>query len=216
MKLKYMFVFLMFGMLLMFFVGSSFALDEETINEIEMLENKELDIKLENIEDYDEVHKFIDLIDDSLIPTASFNMSDVLNDNYDFLSVFAINFILNNEEYYKNDIVYGENYVYDSYGYKYETNKYIDINKIYDITYNILGKKDYYIVNDYLKIENNLVPLLLLNNYSFLMEIDSIVDIVKFSEKYEVIVKYKDIDITYKYIFEKLNDNYIINNILVY
>ena len=199
----------------MFFVGSSFALDEETINEIEMLENKELDIKLENIEDYDEVHKFIDLIDDSLIPTASFNMSDVLNDNYDFLSVFAINFILNNEEYYKNDIVYGENYVYDSYGYKCETNKYIDINKIYDITYNILGKKDYYIVNDYLKIENNLVPLLLLNNYSFMMEIDSIVDIVKFSEKYEVIVKYKDIDITYKYIFEKLNDNYIINNRLV-
>jgi len=215
MKLKYMFVFLMFGMLLTFFVGSSFALDEETIDSLETIGNNELNISLNDINNKEEVYRFIDLIDDSLIPTASFNMSDKLNDNYDFLTIFAINFILNNEEYYKNDIVYGESYVYSN-DVNIKTNKYINIDKLYDVTYNILGKKDYYIVNNYLKVENDFIPLLLVDSYPFIMEIDNVDDVVKFSNNYEVLVKYKDMDMTYKYIFEKNDNGYYISNIVVY
>lgn len=215
MKLKYMFVFLMFGMLLTFFVGSSFALDEETIDSLETIGNNESNISLNDINNKEEVYRFIDLIDDSLIPTASFNMSDKLNDNYDFLTIFAINFILNNEEYYKNDIVYGESYVYSN-DVNIKTNKYINIDKLYDVTYNILGKKDYYIVNNYLKVENDFIPLLLVDSYPFIMEIDNVDDVVKFSNNYEVLVKYKDMDMTYKYIFEKNDNGYYISNIVVY
>lgn len=213
MKIKYMIIFVVFGLILTFCINNSFALDEEMIEKLNNVETENLNITLENIEDTEEVYKFIDLIDNSLIPTATFDMSDTLNDNYDFLTIFAINFILNNEEYYKDNIIQKENYIYND---TYITNKYIDINNIYDITYNILGKKNYYIINEYLEVENNLIPLLLIEEYSFMMELDKIENIVKFANNYEVSVKYKNIDLTYKYIFEKMDNIYIINNIQVY
>ena len=49
-----------------------------------------------------------------------------------------------------------------------------------------------------------------------MMELDKIENIVKFANNYEVSVKYKNIDLTYKYIFEKIDNIYIINNIQVY
>ena len=142
-------------------------------------------------------------------------MSNTLNDNYDFLTIFAINFILNNEKYYKNDIVLGDYYTYNDGYNTYTTNKYINIDIIYDITYNILGKNNYYIINDYLTIENNLLPLLLIKDYQFFMDIEEIIDIVKFSNNYEVSVKYKNMDLIYKYIFEEENNQLIIKNIEV-
>lgn len=216
MKLKYIIIILVLELLFIFIIDNSYALDEDTINNLEEVNNLVLDIKLENIDNKEEIYNFIDLIDDSLIPTATFNMSDKLNDNYDFLTNFAINFILNNEEYYKDNIVVGEEYIYNTEYSNYTTNKYIDINTIYDITYNVLGKKNYYIVNDYLTIENNLVPLLLIEEYPFFMEIEQIIDIIKFSNNYEILIKYKDIDLTYKYIFEKIDNNYIVSNLEVY
>lgn len=216
MKLKYIIIILVLELLFIFIIDNSYALDEDTINNLEEVNNLVLDIKLENIDNKEEIYNFIDLIDDSLIPTATFNMSDKLNDNYDFLTNFAINFILNNEEYYKDNIVVGEEYIYNTEYSNYTTNKYIDINTIYDITYNVLGKKNYYIVNDYLTIENNLVPLLLTEEYPFFMEIEQIIDIIKFSNNYEILIKYKDIDLTYKYIFEKIDNNYIVSNLEVY
>lgn len=216
MKLKYIIIILVLELLFIFIIDNSYALDEESINKLEEINNLVLDISLENIDNEEEIYKFIDLVDDSLIPTATFNMSDKLNDNYDFLTIFAINFILTNKEYYKNNILVGEEYIYNTEYSQYITNQYIDINVIYDITYNIFGKKNYYIVNDYLKTENSLIPLLLTEEYPFFMEIEKIIDIVKFSNNYEVSIKYKDMDLTYKYIFEKVDNNYIISNLEIY
>lgn len=212
MKIKYLTIIFTAILIIIFLLNKSYALDEETI---ENITNKELNISLKNINNPSEVYNFIDLIDDSLLPTATYNMSDKLNDNYDFLTIFAINFILNNEEYYKDSIITKEDYTYTINNNTYTTNKYIDINKIYDITYNILGKNNYYILNDYLKIEDNIVPLLLLDKYPFIMELETISNVVYFSNNYEISVKYKNTDLTYKYIFEKLDDQYIINNILI-
>lgn len=213
MKFKYLIIVLLLELLFIFIIDNSYALDEETINNI----SNNLDITLEKENDENilknNIYNFIDLIDDSLIPTASFSMSSTLNENYDFLTIFAINFILNNEEFYKEDIVIGEDYIYN-YGYgSYSTNKYIDINIIYDITKNIFGKDNYYIINDYLNIENNLVPLLLPDNYTFFMELDKIIDVVKFSNDYQVLLKYKDVDFVYKYIFEEKDNILFIKNI---
>lgn len=216
MKIKYILVFFITIFLIVFALKKSYALDENTIEELINNDEINLDIILDNIDDTEEVYNYIDLIDDSLIPTASFNLSDKLNDNYDFLTIFAINFILNNEEYYKNDIIIEKDYIYNDGINKYVTNKYIDINKLYNITYNILGKKDYYIINDYLKVNDNVIPLLLINDYSFMMELEKIIDIYNQNNKYEVLVKYKNFDLIYKYVFEKTLDRYIINNIEVY
>ena len=216
MKIKYILVFFITIFLIVFALKKSYALDENTIEELIDNDEINLDIILDNIDDTEEVYNYIDLIDDSLIPTASFNLSDKLNDNYDFLTIFAINFILNNEEYYKNDIIIEKDYIYNDGINKYVTNKYIDINKLYNITYNILGKKDYYIINDYLKVNDNVIPLLLINDYSFMMELEKIIDITNQNNKYEVLVKYKNFDLIYKYVFEKTLDRYIVNNIEVY
>ena len=186
-------------------LNNSYALNEEEINNI-----SKLDIMLEQ-NDNASIYDYIDLIDDSLIPTATFNMSNKLNENYDFLTIFAINFILNNEEYYKDKILIGNEYIYNDY----TTNKYIDIKEIYDITSNILGKRDYYIISDYLKVENDLIPLLLIRDYSFNMEIEEIINVNSVENALEVLVKYKNIDLIYKYVLEKQEDKYIISNIEV-
>ena len=186
-------------------LNNSYALNEEEINNI-----SKLDIMLEQ-NDNASIYDYIDLIDDSLIPTATFNMSNKLNENYDFLTIFAINFILNNEEYYKDKILIGNEYIYNDY----TTNKYIDIKEIYDITSNILGKRDYYIISDYLNVENDLIPLLLIRDYSFNMEIEEIINVNSVENALEVLVKYKNIDLIYKYVLEKQEDKYIISNIEV-
>ena len=186
-------------------LNNSYALNEEEINNI-----SKLDIILEQ-NDNASIYDYIDLIDDSLIPTATFNMSNKLNENYDFLTIFAINFILNNEEYYKDKILIGNEYIYNDY----TTNKYIDIKEIYDITSNILGKRDYYIISDYLNVENDLIPLLLIRDYSFNMEIEEIINVNSVENALEVLVKYKNIDLIYKYVLEKQEDKYIISNIEV-
>lgn len=217
MKSKYIIVIGTILLIVTFVLKNSYALNEEELNNLNTLNQNNLDITLEytenEIELNDNIYNFINLIDDSLIPTATFNMSDSLNNNYDFLTIFAINFILNNEQYYKDEIIIGQEYTYNDGYNNYTTNKYINLDTIYDITYNILGKNNYYIINDYLKIENNLVPLLLLKEYNFFMELEKIEDIVKFSNNYEVSVKYKDIDLIYKYIFENIDNKLILSNI---
>lgn len=217
MKSKYIIVIGTILLIVTFVLKNSYALNEEELNNLNTLNQNNLDITLEytenEIELNDNIYNFINLIDDSLIPTATFNMSDSLNNNYDFLTIFAINFILNNEQYYKDEIIIGQEYTYNDGYNNYTTNKYINLDTIYDITYNILGKNNYYIINDYLKIENNLVPLLLLKEYNFFMELEKIEDIVKFSNNYEVSVKYKDIDLIYKYIFENIDNRLILSNI---
>lgn len=217
MKLKYLVVICGVLLLTIFAIDNSYAIDDKEINNIEDLK---LDITLE----YDEnevilnnnIYNFIDLVDDYLIPTATFNMSDKLNENYDFITIFAINFILNNEEYYKNSIILGEEYIYDDGYNTYKTNKYVDVNVLYDITYNILGKKNYYIINDYLNTENNLVPLLLIDSYDFSMNLKELVSIEKNNSKYIVSVKYDNMDLIYKYTFEIMDNMLIISNLEVY
>jgi len=147
---------------------------------------------------------FINLIDDSLFAMSSFDMSDTLNENYDFLTTFAISLILNNEINYNDKIVYGNEYIYeDSYGNVYSTDKYVSLDVLYDITNNVFGKSNYVIINDYLNVEDNLIPLLLIKDNVSFMEIQEIIDVTVFANQLSVYVKYRDID--YEYIYSFLN-----------
>lgn len=195
-------IFIGIGILLIILIFSKGTLSsEETIEKFNLTLEYNTD---ENIFK-NNIYNFIDLVDDSLIPTSSFLQSSQLNENYDFLTNFAILFILNNEDKYIDKITYLDEYVYvDDYGNVYSTNKYVSVETIYEITSNVLGKDYYYIYNEQLSESDELIPLLLIDNYSFFMEIDEIIDIVKFSSGYNVYVSYKDMD--YKYVY-RLEDN---------
>ena len=163
-----------------------------------------------------DLYNYIDLIDNSLFAMSSFNMSDTLNENYDFLIDFAISFILSNEEQYKDDIIIGEEYVYiDDFGNKYTSNRYVNIELIYDITNSIFGKRDYVVINEQINVNNDLVPLLLIKDNVSFMDISEISDYSLFGNKYNVYVKYRDIDLEYIYVFDNIDGRLILNNVLV-
>ena len=196
------------------FVGNrgSFAYDNviEDSFDIDLVYNEDKNIFVNDL------YNYIDLIDNSLFSMSSFSMSDVLNENYDFLTNFAISFILENEAIYGEEIILGEDYTYtDSFGNRYTTNKYVDVGLIYDITDRIFGKRDYVIINEQLNTTNNLIPLLLIKDNSSFMEIEGIKDYILFSNRYNVYVRYKDIELEYIYVFENKDDRLVLSNVLI-
>jgi len=161
-----------------------------------------------------ELYNYIDIVDDSLVVNSSFNISDKLNENYDFLTNFAISFILDNWEYY--DIVYGDEYVYrDLYGNEFRTNKYINIDKIYEITNQVFGVSYYYILNDYIELDGDMLPLLRLEDRDFDVIIDDILGIDRHDDYIDVIVRYIDNDLKYVYKFEYVDNRLVIGDLIV-
>lgn len=194
-----------------FIAGSSFAMpDTDTYNNfnLELVNSSDMEILKTDI------INFIDLIDDNLIPNTSFNFSSKLNENYDFLTKFAISFILDNSNNY--DIKILDNYIYnDEYGNRYSTNKYVSVDALYDVTNSVFGVEYYYILNDYLEPNNGMIPLIKLNDYSFNMNIEEIISMNDMGNYLDVVVKYDGIDLDYIYTFNKLDNKLYISNLSV-
>jgi len=158
----------------------------------------------------DEIKNFIDLIDENIIVNSSFNLSDVLNENYDFLTRFVISFVLDNPEYF--DIVYGNNYIYeDEYGRRYTTNKYISVDALYDITNKIFGVEYYYVLDRNLVV-NEMIALVDFpdNDREINMEIDNINYVDVGNGNYDVYVGYIDYEFDYVYTFNIIDDNRLV------
>ena len=187
---------------------SSYA-KEEDINNIsfELYDNENIEILEDNI------RYFIDLVDKDIILNSSYNFSSNLNENYDFLTKFAISFVLNNESYF--DITYGDNYNYiDDYGIQYVSNKYINIQDIYNVTNKIFGINYYYITDDNLIIDNDMVLLVDFDKKDMEMILEDIINIDVSDNYYDVYVKYMNNDLVYVYRFEKtLNNRLYISNL---
>ena len=208
MKLKYLIIFFLALLLtgIIFILKSTYSKGEEVIEK-----QNDLILKFDESNLEENFYNYIDLIDGSLIPTSSFIMSSILSDNYDFLSIFAIDFILKNIDNYLDDIIVMDNYTYKNYS----TNKYVKKDVIYKITNEVFNKKDYLIINDYLNLSNDMVPLLLIDNYDFNMKIDKIINIESNNDTYIVNVKYIDNDLIYKYVFERKEDRLILKTLEV-
>ena len=91
----------------------------------------------------EDLQVYIDFVDDYIIPNSSYEMSCYLNENYDFLVYFAMDYILDNYEYYSEKIIYKGN------------NKYISIEEVYNITDKYFGVRDFYILIDGAKLYIN-------------------------------------------------------------
>lgn len=103
-------------------------------NNLMYVEDKEIMLK--------ELNNYIDSIDNILIPTTSYTYSNILTENYDFLVRYAVNYIIDNKDIYKDNIIKKEDKKYISKEYIYEvTNKYFNITNFYIEEENILLEK---------------------------------------------------------------------------
>lgn len=145
------------------------------------------------------IKEYISIIDNYLIPNSSFDMSYYLDENYDFLVNFAIDYILGNIEYYQSDLVIIDN------------EKYIDIENIYNITDKYFGVRDFYILNGNIKGE-----YIELANYNELEFNLSIIDVEVISNSDEIVasVLYEN-NVKYNYLFDDVNGVLKIKNIEV-
>lgn len=156
-------------------------------------------LKYNNNEDVtkDNIYNFISYYDDYLIPNTSYNLSNVLNENYDFLVDFACSYILNNETKYDIKII--------------NHKKYIDIEEVYNITYNLFDRRNFYIINDN-DIRDNMIELKTISERIFNLKLKEIKDYDKIGDNIYVIASY-DSKTNYKYSFLLRDDRLIIENV---
>ena len=143
---------------------------------------------------YNNIYNFIDKNDDLLIGLSSFEMSNILNENYDYLVKYAINYIIDNRKYYNNLI----------------TDNHIATTEIYKITDNVFGRNKFY-------IESNDKIELIKDDIRFDMILDRL-NIIEKNNDYVIIVcdySIDNINMKYKYSLLKKNERLIIENIEV-
>lgn len=169
----------------------SYANIEEDKIKLDLYNNSNMEILK------DDMLEFIDLVDDEIFVNSSFNMSSKLNENYDFLNNFVISFVLDNSEYF--DV-----------GYLNDGNSYISMDTFYDITHRIFGVEYYYILDENIVMDDNV--LLVRNNYvsDIEMEIDDVIKILVNDGYYDVYVKYIDNELQYVYRFDIISDNRLV------
>ena len=160
-------------------------------------------------EDYNQLKEDIKIyltnIDDYLVPNASYLYSDILTNNYDFLTNFALDYITFNKEEYQDKITRLNEYTYKNVNNKeLITDEYIDIEEIYKITDKYFGIRKYYIINDNVNILDNYISL---SDYTDRVFNKEIKDITVSNEGNLIVAKvtYNNDDI-YKYSF-KIIDN---------
>ena len=213
MKRVYFFItfFVLLFILVIINYRDSYSIEMDNINKINLTLEDNSDINVLR----NDIYNYIDIIDDNLITNSSYNMSNILSENYDFLVNFSIAFILSNKEVYQDKIITMNEYIYmDIYGNTYKTDKYIDVDTLYDITYNVFGKRYFYIDNEIIKVRDNLLPLLNINNNNIIMNIDNIM-VNKVSNGYDVYVKYQELEYKYVYNFINMDNHLVINNVNV-
>lgn len=133
-----------------------------------------------------ELTNYINNIDNILIPTTSYNYSNILIENYDFLVRYAVNYVIDNKDKYINDII------------KIDSNEYISKDIIYKITDKYFNVKDFYIEEDNVLLEKVSKRFRLkIDNINYIKE-----DYIKVNVLYEN-------DVKYVYIFTYGEDNYM-------
>lgn len=164
----------------------------------------------------DDLKKYISSIDDILISNSKFEYSNILIDNYDFLTYFALDHVLENYEYYKNEIIELDKHSYlTKDGLIKETNKYINIDVIYKITSKYFNVNYYQIINKDVNIIDNYISLINYSDIYFDLVIQDI--FVEINNDYiNVIVNYENNN-KYKYVFVKKNNIlYLFNLEVIY
>jgi len=137
------------------------------------------------------LYNFINLIDDTLIPLYEYNDGLSLNDNYPFMTNFALNFISNNLNYYQSKVITDNST---------KASRYVPLELIYEITASVFNRRYYHITNQQLTITNGYVSLIT-ESYPIEMNLTTIDNITKNNNQLLVTVKYDEMDFSYQYEF---------------
>lgn len=182
------------------FIQDSFAYSYEVESGILFFDN-DTEVLQKNIK------KYLRNVDDLLIVNSSFEMSDVLVENYNFLTYFAFDYILNNYEFYSDKIIELDSYSYvDRYYNEKSTNKYISIEEIYEITDKYFGIRDYAFTDDNINVIGNNISLLEYANDDFSLIIDN----VKVEVMNDLILAYVYYEGNYCYLYTFINKNEVL------
>lgn len=140
------------------------------------IDNSVLFYKENNEELEEDIKVYLSYIDDYLITNSSYLYGDKLSDNYDFLVNFALDFVLNNREYYEEYIIERSNCDYiNKYGISNSTNSYVELEEIYKLTDKYFGIRDFSVINDNVCIDNSYISLSDYDDKSFDYEISNVV-----------------------------------------
>ena len=201
-------IIIIISLIIIYIANNSFAYEYQTTNYTLFYKENGEELK-ENIKTY------IGDIDDYLIPNSSYLHSDILTENYDFITNFAIDYIISNREIYTDKIIDSVVFTYkDNNNQIHETSKYIDISEIYKITDKYFGISDYYIINNNVNIIDNYVSLSDYTDRLFRAKIKdmNLNEISKYKDKF---IKIYDNGDKYKYTFRILDNVLKIYNIEV-
>ncbi len=162
----------------------------------------------------DDIENYLNKINKYIFRNTNYEIYNNLSDNYEFVTNFAIDYISDNYEIFKNNIKTFENYTYkDKYNISKKTDKYVELETIYYITEKYFNVRDYKITNKNIKEKNKYVSLSKYSNDEFNMKI---INISTINNKNNVIayVKFEN-NLEYKYTFGIYNNVLKINNLEV-
>lgn len=211
MKKVYIGIVLLFALLIIIIINlnNSFTYGYQYEMDNTMLFYKDDEVELEK-----DIKKYLSNIDDILVPNAIFEDSNVLIENYKFLTYFALDYILEHYEYYNDKIIILDSFDYiTKEGINEKTDKYIDLEELYKITNKFFNISYYQVVNDDINIINNKISLINYTDRYFKLEIEDI-DIEVNNNLIIANVIYTNNN-KYKYIFTNNNNILTINNIEV-
>ena len=122
-----------------------------------------------------DIEAYLTDVDDFIIPNSSFLYADKLKNNYDFLINFAIDYVINNRDYYYDDIAKFDSCFYnDINGLQRDTFEYVKLDAIYEITDFYFGVSDFIILNDTVCVKDNYISLSDYTNDTFSLEIEDV------------------------------------------
>lgn len=177
--------FILWGVIIYLLCMASFRVSYAYEGDKKLVYSNNRDILTNELKDY------IDKIDNSLVPNATFTYSDILINNYDSLVNFASNYIYLNKNRYNKDIVY-KDYI-----------PYVPKEVIYDITENYFNVK-YFYIDDFIEIKSL--------STEFELEIISINYIQVDDNKIKVNVIYENkVEYNYIFIYDSSNNMYLYN-----
>lgn len=189
---------------------SSYSLEENS--PISKIINLDLEYTTNETILKNNLFNFINEIDDTLIPIYEYTDDLSLDNNYHFMTTFAINFISNHLDYYESKLITGSSYQVPNSNT--QNNKYIPISLIYEITSSIFNRRYYHITNQEISIVNDSIPLNT-ESYPIEMNLSSIETITKNNNQLLVNVKYQEMDFSYQYEFLINNNKLILKNLFI-
>ena len=163
MKLKAFICFLIIiFFLVVMLINNTFAYHYESGSDV-------LFYKENNKEMSDDIEKYLKKMDKLFIINAKFEDAEILHDNYNYMVNFALSYILSQKEKYQESIKIRDLFSYYDVEYKKrETNQYIPLEILYQVTDNFFGVRDFVIMNDNVNIIDDDISLIEYNSTDFL------------------------------------------------